>query len=277
MVELRVSRDLVADPSGHPALGRPENIDRWLGRNPDLAVLEGPRAYRVFMTVAEFPAVRSAQLRRIVGGTAAQVRRILDDFVETGLAAEFDGRYYLAELGMRRAATLSRVSPSVVRRRHGAYLEQWYREHEAQHNDGVNRLVARFAREGVAAVAGWRGEVNVPDVTQVRPDLLAPVVSGPYGGGFHSLEYERFTGSRPTESKLGPYRRLALLGRPLPVLMVCDTGRAAESFLAVAGDLPLLATTLEQALDGPISGGATVWRVPSGDPAALHCQLRPAP
>jgi len=57
---------------------------------------------------------------------------------------------------------------------------------------------------------------------------------------------------------------------------VCDTGRASESFLAAAGDLPLLATTLKQALDGPITGGATVWRVPSGDPAALRCQPRPA-
>ena len=139
--------------------------------------------------------------------------------------------------------------------------------------DGLHQLDAVGSGQ---VVAGWRVEVNVRDVTQVRPDPLAPVVSGPYGGGFHSLEYERFTGSQRTESKLGPYRRLALLGRPLPVLMVCDTGRAAESFLAVAGDLPLLAATLDQALDGPVSGGATVWRVPSGDPAALHCQLRPA-
>ena len=149
MVELRPSRDLVADPPGHPALGRSENMDRWPARNRDLAALDGPRSYRLFVTIAEFPAMRASQIRRVAGGTSAQVRRILDDLVGTGLAAEFDGRYYLAELGMRRAATLSRVSPSVVRRRHGAYLEPWYREHEAQHNDGVNRLVARFAREGV--------------------------------------------------------------------------------------------------------------------------------
>ena len=196
-----------------------------------------------------------------MGGTAAQVWWILDDFVETGLAAEFDGRYYLAELGMRRAATLSRVSPS-------------FAEPHALDTTAPGRL--RGGGAPPTATPGWRGEVNVPDVTQVRPDLLAPVVSGPYGGGFHSLEYERFTGSQRTESKLGPYRRLALLGRPLPVLMVCDTQRVAEIFLAVAGDLPLLAATLEQALAGPISGGAAVWRVPSGDPAALHCQLRPA-
>ena len=274
MVELRVSGDLVADPPGHPALGRPENIDRWLAHNPDLIALDGPRAYRVFMTVAEFPAMRASDLRSIVGGSSAQVGRILEDFVSTGLAAEFDGRHYLAERGMRRAATLSRVSPSVVRRRHGAYLEEWYREHELLHDDGVNRLVARFAQEGVAVAAGWRGEVNVPNVTQVRPDLLAPVVAGPHGGGFHFLEYERAAGPRRNESKLRTYRRMAAMGRPLPLLMVCDSERAVASFLSLAGGTPLLAATLERALEGPLTGSATVWRHPAGQPVELHCLRR---
>ena len=271
MVELRVTRDLVADPAGHPALGRPENIDRWLGRNADLAVLEGPRAYRVFMTVAEFPAMRAWQVRRIAGGSSAQVARILDDCVNTGLVAELDGRYYLAGQGMRRAATLSRVSAAVIRRRHGAYLEQWYREHELGHNDGLNRLVARFAQEGVAVAAGWRGEVNVPDVTQVRPDLLAPVVAGPYGSGYHFLEYERSTEVVRSERKLGPYRRMAHIGRALPMLVVCDAPPTEENFLALAGDLPMLTTTLERALAGPLTGADTVWRNPAGGSVALHC------
>ena len=89
--------------------------------------------------------------------------------------AVFDGRHYLSEPGMRRAANMSRVLPSVIRSRHGAYLDRWYREHEERHNDGVNRLVVQFAREGVDVVAGWRGEVNVP-----QPD---PGQTGPAGGG----------------------------------------------------------------------------------------------
>ena len=270
MVELRLSRDLVADPSDHPALGRPENIDRWLGRNPDLMALDGPRAYRVFMAVAEFPAMRASQIRRIAGGSSAQVGQILDDFVGTGLAAEFDGRYYLDRKGMSRAATLSRVSAAAIRRRHGAYLARRYREHELLHNDGVNRLAARFAQEGVTAVAGWRGEVNVPDVTQVRPDLLAPVVAGPFGGGFYFLEYERNTVPGRSAAKLGPYRRMARIGRPLPALFVCDAPQTEEYFLAMAGNLPLLTATLERALAGPLTGADTVWRSPSGQPVELR-------
>ena len=86
--------------------------------------------------------------------------------------AVFDRRHYLSELGMRRAANMSRVLPSVIRSRHGAYLERRYREHEQTHNDGVNRLVVRFRPGGSGeAVAGWRGEVNIPGLTQVRPDI----------------------------------------------------------------------------------------------------------
>ena len=40
--------------------------------------------------------------------------------MDTGLVAVFDGRHYLSELGMRRAANMSRVLPSVIRSRHGA-------------------------------------------------------------------------------------------------------------------------------------------------------------
>ena len=273
MVELRPSRDLVADPADHPALGRPENIDQWLGRNPDLAALDGPLAFRLFMTIAQFPAMRASQLRRITGASSAQVRRMLEDFVATGLVARLEERHYLAQQGMRRAATLSRVSPSVIRSRHGAYLEPWYRRHELAHNDGVNRLVARFARDGVTAVAGWRGEVNVPDVTQVRPDLLVPVVAGPHGGGFHFLEYERTARYDHAGIKLRPYRRMAQLGRALPALFVCDDP-AIEDYYLSAGGFPLLTTTMERALTGPLTGAATVWRSPSGEPVALHCQLR---
>ena len=91
-----------------------------------------------------------------MGGASVEVSRHLKQFVYTGLVAVFDGRHYLSELGMKRAANMSRVPPSVIRRRHGAYPDRWYREHEQRHNDGVIRLVARFAREGVQAVAGWR-------------------------------------------------------------------------------------------------------------------------
>ena len=271
-VELRPSRDLVSDPAGHPSVGRPESAGLWLRDNPDLEAIDGLVAHRLFLTICQFPAMRASWLREIVGNSSGEVSRHLKRFVDTGLVAVFDGRHYLSELGMRRAANMSRVLPSIIRSRHGAYLDRWYREHEQQHNDGVNRLVVRFAREGVQVVAGWRGEVNVPGLTQVRPDLLVRVSQGTLGAGIHCIEFER-RAVRPfqVEHKLGPYRRMAAAGRPLPLLMVCETALGRQNFRAAAGTLPVLTTTLELALAGPVTGPVTVWSR-DGIPAALHCR-----
>ena len=166
-VVLRPSRDLVSDPSGHPVVGRPEAADIWLRQNPDVSAIDGRLAHRLFLTICQFPAMRSSWLAEVARGSPREVSRHLGRFVDTGLVAVFDGRHYLSALGMRRAANMSRVLPSVIRNRHGAYLDRWYREHEQHHNDGVNRLVVRFAREGVEVVVGWHGEMNVSGLTQV--------------------------------------------------------------------------------------------------------------
>ena len=213
-VELRPSRDLVSDPTGHPILGRPEEAGLWLTEHPDMEAIDGRLAHRLFLAICQFPAMRASWLREIAGGSASEVSRHLGRFVDTGLVAVFDGRHYLSELGMRRAANMSRVLPSVIRSRHGAYLDRWYREHEQTHNDWVNRLVVRFAREGVEAVAGWRGEVNVPGLTQVRPDLLVQVSEGALGAGAYCIEFERSAvapqevnhklGALPPDGGVGP-------------------------------------------------------------------------
>ncbi len=271
-VELRPSRDLVSDPSGHSTVGRPESVGLWLRENPDMEAIDGRTAHRLFMTIAQFPAMRVSWLREIVGGSAGEVSRHLGRFVQTGLVAVFEGRDYLSELGMKRAANMSRVLPSVIRSRHGAYLDRWYREHEQHHNDGVNHLVVRFAREGAEVVAGWRGEINVPNLTQVRPDLLVQVSEGTLGTGTHYIEFER-TAVRPDRvaEKLGPYRRMAAAGRALPLLMVCETARGRRNFRDAAETLPMLTATLEQALSGPVTGAIMVWSR-NGVPAALHCR-----
>ena len=234
----------------------------------------GRTAHRLFMAICQFPAMRVSWLREMVGGSAGEVSRHLGRFVETGLVAVFGGRHYLSELGMKRAANMSRVLPAVIRSRHGAYLDCWCREHEQHHDDGVNRLVVRFAREGVEVVAGWRGEVNVPSLTQVRPDLLVQVSEGPLGAGTHYIEFERAAvlPGRVAE-KLGPYHCMAGTGRPLPLLVVCETDRGEENFRAAGRRLPMLTATQERALAGPLTGPVTVWRR-NGHSEALRCRYR---
>ena len=270
-VELRPSRDLVSDPTDHPVVGRPEAANLWLRDNPDVATIDGRTAHRLFMAICQFPAMRASWLAEVVKGSPADVRRHLRRFVETGLVAVFDGRHYLSELGMKRAANMSRVMPGIIKSRHSPYLDRWYREHEQRHNDGVNRLVVQFAKEGVEAVAGGRGEVNVPGLTQVRPDLLL-VSEGTYDEGTYFLEFERraVQGWQVAE-KLGPYRRMSATGQPLPLLMVCESAMGEENFMASSGRLPRLTATLEGALGGPLTGPATVWRE-GGAAVGLHCR-----
>ena len=97
----------------------------------------------------------------------------------------------------------------------------------------MNRLVVRFAREGVAVAAGWRGEANLPGLTQVRPDLLVQVNAGTLGAGTYCIEFERYSPvPSQVEHKLGPYRRMAASGRPPPLLVVCETARGLNNFRA---------------------------------------------
>ena len=271
-VEVRPSRDRVSDPPGHPQLGCVEDMQRWTSANFDLEAIEGPAAYRIFLTIAQFPAMRAAWLCELVHESAEAVDELLARFVDLGLVAEFDGRFYLAERGMLRAANLSRVLPTVIHSRHGALLESDYQQHEAAHNDGINRLVVQFAREGAAAFGGWRAEVNLPNITQVRPDFVVLVAEGPFGAGGYCVEYER-NATTPSEvhRKLGPYRKCAWQGQPLPLLVVCETERAAYNFQNTIFGLPLLVTCFDAALAGPLTGDATVW-VREGETVALHCR-----
>lgn len=271
-VEPRRSRDLVSDPQARSELGRPQRLLPWLRRHPDLEALNGELAYRLFLLIAQFPGMRPGWLEDMASASASAVRRTIRRFLETGLAARFEGRLYLAEAGMRRAANLSRIRPAVIRNRHGLYLRAGSRRRERRHDDGLNQLVVGFAREGVEAFAGWRGEVNLPGLTQIRPDLLLLVSAGPFGPGVYAVEFERrAVGPGLVAAKLRTYRRAAADGQPLPVLFVCETERAVTQFIAARGSLPLLATSQAAALAGPLTGEQTVWSEP-GRRVQLICE-----
>lgn len=271
-IEARPSRDLISEPRARVSLGRPERLARWLRGSPDLETINRPAAYRLFLRLAEFPAMRAEWLSEISGVSPHVANPILRGFLQTGLAVRFEGRFYLAERGISRAANLSRIQAGAIRSRHGAYLQAGFRRAQQRHDDSVNRLALGFAREGVRAFAGWRGEVNIPGLTQLRPDLLLLVAEGPFGPGPHAIEFERrAVGPLAVAAKLNPYRRAAAAQHAMPVLFVCETQIAADRFAAAAGSLPLLAASKASALAGPLTGARTVWTGP-GSPVGLHCE-----
>ena len=88
----------------------------------------------------------------------------------------------------------------------------------------------------------------------------------------HCIEYERYSVvPYHAAHKLGPYRRMAGTGRPLPLLMACRTEQAEANSREARGGLPMLTTTQERAFAGPLTGMATVWRL-DGTQVALNCR-----
>ena len=51
--------------------------------------------------------------------------------------------------------------------------------------------------------------------------------------------------------------------------MVCETQRAAETFVEYRAGITMLITTLKDAVIGPLVGDSTVWRF-NGEPASIH-------
>ena len=271
-VELRPSRDRVDDPVTPVAAGRAEQLRRWRRINADTVAITDPLTYATFMAVAQFPAMRGRELSRMLSASQRSVNDALARLVEVGLIDRFDGRCYLTEQGLRRAANVSRLLASALIRRHGAYLLPAFRHRQRHHDDGVNQLVLQFAAEGAAAFVGWRGEINVPGVTQIRPDLVVLVADGPLGAGTHCLEYER-SATSPSEviEKMRTYRKCAAVGRHVPLLMVCETEQAAERFAEFDTLVPLLVTHMAAVEAGRLTGDSTVWRKRDTNAVSLHC------
>lgn len=99
-----------------------------------------------------------------------------------------------------------------------------------------------------------------------------PRVQGLTAAGFTS-GVRAHRPDRPARVKLRPYRRMVGIRRAAPALFVCDDPFNEDYYLS-AGGFPPLTATMERAIAGLLTGAATVWRSPSGDPVALHCQLR---
>lgn len=272
-VELRPSGDRVGDPIMPMEVGRAERLTRWRRSNADTVAITDSFAYATFMAVAQFPAMRAVELGRLLSTAPRQVDAALARLVEVGLIDHFDDRCYLTERGLQRAANASRLLASALIRRHGAYLLPAFLHRQRHHDSGINQLVLQFASEGASAFVGWRGEINVPGVTQIRPDLVVLVSDGPLGSGAYRLEYER-SATTPSEviEKIRPYRKCAAVGRHVPLLMVCETEQAAGRFAEFDTLVPLLVTHMAAAEAGRLTGDITAWRQRDSDAVSLHCR-----
>ena len=207
--------------------------------------------------------------------------------IEAGIFADLDDRLWMDGLGRRLGAWRDRVSPNLA---HGrlAFLTSEDPKHVEQrrrllkHEDGVNELALAFKAAGIPCFVGWRETVTLsvptelqemfgwPRNVQIAPDLIVLAGGGTFGNAWHFVEFERTASSRKAViRKLRGYYVAAWNKLPIPLLMVCETQRAAETFVEYSAGIAMLITTLKDAVIGPLAGDSTVWRF-NGEPASIH-------
>ena len=123
------------------------------------------------------------------------------------------------------------------------------------HEYGLLEVAQEFAAAGLVVVAGWRDWENLGSGGGIAPDLLVYLRYGPYGPGWHYLEYERSARSPSAAArKLGGYDS-PLRGNDWPVLVVCRTDRAELNFQqsGMGMGIRMMTTTIPQV--PPARGG----------------------
>ena len=130
----------------------------------------------------------------------------------------------------------------------------------SEHEAGVVEIAARIKKEGKFAAAGWRMIINLPNCTQIAPDLWALIPLNGKWSVWHAVEYEK-TATKESRilEKLRPYRVALGMGRGHPLLMVCETQKAAESFAAFGRDLPMCVGVYHNVLKQPFYGPGSAW------------------
>ena len=134
---------------------------------------------------------------------------------------------------------------------------------ERRHDSAVAEAAAAFRGVGIPAAAGWRWVVSWHD-GQLVPYLWVRVpVPGREEGIWVAVEVEfsAKTETRIEKEKLRSYRLAPIrLNETFPLLVITGEASAAKRFDDLAGDLPMLTTTLKEFLTGVWEGPESVWR-----------------
>ena len=253
----------LGDPFETPALGDWEKLMEDLNNPIKWIPSRGQSAYQLFNQMFETVGLNRTMLADILGVGHRVSGRWFDRFDAAGLTILLDGGLYPHDEAFLLAAYASRVSLNTVAPRFEAFLKDDYRVQQQTHNQGLGKIFRHLASEGIRIFGGWRTEVNVPEVTQLKPDGWVQVYDGGSGYAWYAVEYER-TAQSPGggQSKRSPYLKLASLGEVIPVLFVCETADQELILHEGPGDLRLWTTTLSRFLGADPS--CPVWMEPSG-------------
>ena len=242
------------------SIGHPEAAA--IGEGPDLVNLGGMREYRAFAFLSEFRAATRANLVRALHMSGGAATTVLDRLAGRGLVTSVGKNFYVAQRGLDLLAARDRVDVGRLVEVTHLDPEGEGATRERRHDSAVAEAAAAFRGVGMPVAAGWRWVVSWKD-GQLVPDLWVQLpVPGREEGIWVAVEVEF---SAKTEwriaEKLRSYRLAPIeLHTTFPILVITGQALPAKRFDDLAGDLPLLVTTLKEFLTGVWEGPESVWR-----------------
>ena len=224
-----------------------------LGEGPAAAV-NGVRAWRVFNTIAHCAGLTPSLIADAAKLDGSVTRRLLMKMEEQEVVAVegLDRSHYLDFVGTDVLAHSLKVKPNRTAGQRSANLRKGSRSRLRlrRHNQGETTAFQQLREHGFDAFPSMDVPIEYRvsnETVKVAPDgfvVLPPGVLVP-------VEYERSaTTPGALERKAEKYERLRRIGRPLPVLFITETSRAAR-ILAEFGYRYILATSLDAVREGP--------------------------
>ena len=251
---------LADNPPQARSIGHPEAAA--IEEGPAMVNLGGMREYRSLNFLAEFRGAAKSNLAQALHMSRGATSTALGHLEGRALVTSVGGNLYVTRKGLGMLAERDRIAV-------GRLVEVTYSDpegpdavRERRHDAAVAETAAAFLGAGFPVVAGWRWVVSWQD-GQLVPDVWVQVpVPGREEATWVAVEIEF---SAQTEGRIGEklrsYRLAPIrLNRPFPLLVITGEELPAKRFDQLAGNLPVLATTLKQFLSGVWEGPDSVWR-----------------
>ena len=212
--------------------------------------------------LSEFRGATKANLVKAFHMSRGAATTALEHLENRGLVKGVGEHLYVTRRGLDMLAARDRVTV-------GRLVEVTYKDPEGEdairerrHDSAVAEVAAAFRGAGVPAVAGWRWVVSW-NSGQLVPDLWVQLLApGREEGIWVAVEVEfSAKAEKRIEAKFRSYRLAPIgLNRTFPLLVITGEALPAKRFDDLAGNLPVLTTTLQEFLSGVWEGPESVWR-----------------
>ena len=147
----------------------------------------------------------------------------------------------------------------------------WMKRRASQaHEDGVMSLMSEFMAADIPVAAGWRSWEHLGGHGGISPDGMVLLEQGPYGHGWHYVEYERSARARyRAQRKLRGYSSRRRQD-DWPVLLVVWNDRAEQYFWEVGrqNQLVMLTATIGRLAAHHALGNWDCWKM-YGEPVRI--------